>query len=304
MLYELDRNDVEHYLSDFQAAQVVRANGIYSNVFQDRMLMIHTLAGYCTVPRIHALRGLDAGEVSLSGDWQAHHADGSGAALDVRIQPLTAGARGKTQVVRVENGRFEGFGKSGDMQLLSVIVRDWSKAARLSYLFTDALPQGSFMSGLYPRAQNRLSVVLTRDLDNWEPHLVSATLGIGSDRSGARADLAQGGLSAPVDLASGQVGEAVRIDPEEGLTRMASHPDTGAPIAGLTLPGWEKIRETMLRIMDESSYMRVALIDFTLLEDGSLGLIGPGALDLSATQVHQPLLGDPIFAETMRKLTL
>ena len=124
VLYELDRNDVEHYLSDFQAAQVVRANGIYSNVFQDRMLMIHTLAGYCTVPRIHALRGLDAGEVSLSGDWQAHHADGSGAALDVRIQPLTAGARGKTQVVRVENGRFEGFGKSGDMQLLSVIVRD------------------------------------------------------------------------------------------------------------------------------------------------------------------------------------
>ena len=304
VIYGFEKNDPEYYLSDFQAAQINQANGIYANVFQDRMLLCHTLAGYCHVPKIHALRGLDAEEVSLSAQWEANRTTQDGPELDVMIQPLLAGARGKSASVKIKNGRFSGLGKSGDMALLSTIVRDWSQAARLPYLFTDNLRQGAFMEGLYPKAQNRLSVILARDLDSWDPVLVAATLRIGTAESGSNLDMVAGALSAPVDVETGQVGQLAQVSSDAGVSRLEEHPETGTVITGLTLPNWDHLRSELLRIMDESSYMRVALLDFTLMEDGSLGLLGPSQLDLSGVQVHQPLLRNKFFAETMRKLTL
>jgi len=303
-LYGLDHNDIETYLSDFQAAQITQANGIYANVLQDRMLLNHTLAGYCVVPQIHALRGLDAGEVALSQDWSAHHAGATAPDLEVVVEPLIAGARGKVETVKVSKGQFEGFGKTGDMKRLSNITRDWSRAARLSYLFSQNLAQGRFMSDLFDGGQNRLSVILTRDLDSWDPVLTAATLMIGTAASRGRLSLAHGGISAPVDVDTGKVGAGAGISPEQTIERYDTHPETGAALRGLSVPGWEGIRTALMRIMDESSYMRVAMLDFTILEDGQLGLLGPSQLDLSGVQVHQPLLKQPVFARTMRKLTL
>ncbi|MEY8837633.1 hypothetical protein AB9K41_01195, partial [Cribrihabitans sp. XS_ASV171] len=180
VIYGFDNNDPEYFLSDFQAAQINQANGIYANVFQDRMLLCHTLAGYCVVPEIHALRGLDAEEVSLTQAWHGHRTEAKGPAMEVMIQPLLAGPRGKSATVRIKNGRFEGIGKSGDMELLSNIVRDWSKASRVPYLFTQNLRQGGFMKELFPDTENRLSVILGRSLDNWDPEVIAATMRIGS----------------------------------------------------------------------------------------------------------------------------
>lgn len=302
--YDLGNNDAELYLSDFQAAQINNANGIYANVLQDRMLLNHTLAGYCAVPKIHALRGLDAEEVSLSGEWAAHRETGDGPDMDILIQPLLAMIRGRAETARLSGGMFEGFDKSGDMRLLSNITRDWSRAAWVPYLFTDNPVRGSFLTDLYPGARNSLSVILTRDLDSWDPVLTTATMLIGSRVSQGGVEIQRGGLSAPVDVATGRIGRAATLNERGGVTRHDTHPDTNAPISGQQVPGWDAIHATLLRIMDECSYMRVAMLDFTLLEDGSLGLIGPARQDLTPVQVHGPLLEDPVFAETMRRLTL
>lgn len=306
VLYGLEANDAEAYLSDFQMAQINLANGIYANVLQDRMLLIHTLSGYCAVPRIHALRGLNTEEVALTAEWSAHRDTGDGPPLDILIQPLLAGARGRVETARIRNGEFDGFGKQGDMKLLSNVTRDWSKATSQPYLFTDNMEQGAFMQGLYPGTQNRLTVILTRDLSNWDPILTAATLIIGADRvKGGIPDLVRGGLSAPVDPDTGRIGQVATVVSGNTVHFQDSHPDTGLQLSGLEVPNWARIREDLLRIMDESSYIRVAMLDFTLLgEDADLGLIGPSQLDLSAIQVHRPLLKDPVFAETMRKLVL
>ena len=322
VLYDLEQADAEAFVSDFQAAEIGQANGIYANVLDDRMLLIHTLTGYCAVPRIHALRGLDADEVGLSPEWAAHRArapdlpapdlsvtdlptpDLSVPDLSVQVLPLLAGIRGRSGHVEVKRGHFSGFGKEGDLKRLSAMVKDWSLATRVPYLFADLLPQGPFMAGLFPRAMNRLSVILTRDLDSWDPVLVAATLRIGSDRSGEDLDLAAGGMSAPVDPETGHVGPLVGLGPGGQILRADSHPDSGARVAGLEVPGWGDIRATLLRIMDESSYLRVAMLDFTLLEDGRLGLIGPASPDMAPHQVHGPLLHNAVFAEVLRKLAL
>lgn len=304
VLYDLERQDSESYVSDFQAAEIRRANGIYANVLDDRMLLIHTLAGYCEVPRIHAMRGLDADEVSLTPEWAAHRAGRSAPDLDVHILPLLSGLQGRMETAALKSGEFSGFGKDGSIHRLSNIVKDWSLAARVPYLFTDAFEQGAFMSGLNAGSRNGLSVILARDLTNWEPLVVSAILRFGSKRSGGSLSMAAGGLSAPVDLQTGAVGPAAFLDAKNRMQRLKKHPDTGARIAGLDVPGWAGIRATLQRIIDESSYMRVAMLDFTLLHDGTLALLGPSSTEMAPFQVHEPLLNTPAFADVLRKLAL
>lgn len=328
VLYGFRNADPERYLSDLQTARINQANDIYAPVLEDRMLLIHALSGYCRVPRIHALRGLNADQVGLSAEWQAHAACRPGAPpLEILIQPLLARARGRSETITLRDGQFEGFGKRGDLVRLSHIVRDWSRAAALPYLFTEILPQGAFLTGLYPPGRSHLCVLLTRDLDDWSPRLVAASAMIGSDRApgrvrvapppeagepegtppgtGAGLRLMDGALSAPVDLERGTLGAAAQIDTDgRRVVFHDRHPDSGARIAGAEVPGWAGFRDTLLQIMNESSYIRMAFLEFTLSEDGGPALLGPAAPDLSALQVHRPLLDDPVLAETLRKLAL
>lgn len=303
LLYGFESNDPERYLSDVQAALLSRVNEIYAPVVEDRMLMTHALSSYFTVPRIHALRGWQAHEIGLTAEWQAH-ADGHPAAppLTVLVQPLRAGQGGRRSVVHLDRGQFEGFGTQGNMERLSALVREISSAEGQSYLFAEMPPQGQFLGALYPSGRSHISLLLARDLSDWSPRLIAASVLIDNQQAdttnGLR--LGAGALSAPVNPSNGVLGAAVR--PEAGrLVHHRSHPDTAVRIAGARIPGWDKILADLRRMMEESSYIRLAYLDVTVLPDGQLGLLGPADPDPGALQVHRPLLNDPVLAALLRK---
>lgn len=54
--------------------------------------------------------------------------------------------------------------------------------------------------------------------------------------SDGRANLHQGAVGVGIDMASGRTGQGVWHN-----QIVAAHPDTGAPIAGLEIPGWERL---------------------------------------------------------------
>lgn len=306
VLYGLHQSNCELYVSDMQASLLGQANDIYAPVVQDRMLMAHALSGYFTVPRLHALRGWQAAEIGLSAQWQAH-ADGNPAApaIDIMIQPLRAGAPGRRARVSLRDGQFKGFGTEGSVDDLSDIVRDWSSASAQSYLFSDSPPQDTALKAVFPNGRSHLRLLLSRNMKDWTPRIVSAVAVIDSARA-EHSDvlrLSDGALSAPVDLANGVLGSALGLEDGQ-IVAHRKHPDTKARIAGLRLPGWSAIRDRLHRMMDECSYLRLALLDIALQPDGGLTLIGPADPDLSALQVHGPLLDDPILANTLRKTAL
>lgn len=305
-LYRLQHEDYELYLSDVQAALLRQANDIYAPVIEDRMLMSHALSSYFTVPRIHALRGWKAHEIGLSAEWQAH-ADRHPAAppVEIMIQPLRAGAPGRSARVSLRDGQFSGFGTHGSLVQLSGIVRDWSDAAGQSYLFSEMLPQDAALGPLFPHGRSHLSILLTRDLKDWTPRIVAACAVIDSARAAAADSLrlSDGALSAPVNLTSGVLGPALGLTDGQ-MVPHRKHPDTGARIDGLRLPGWTALREALGRMMDECSYLRLAFLNISIQPDGTRALLGPADPDLSVLQIHRPLLDDPVLAETLRKTAL
>jgi hypothetical protein len=302
--YEFPRNNPELYLSDLQNALISLTNGIYANVVEDRLLMMHVLANYCRVPEVFAVRGLEADEVSFAAQWEQHRKGKADAPdLQVFIKPQLSGARGRTEIASVRQGKFEGFGKAGPLSRLSAIVKDWSISARSSYLFLEALNQGSFTRELFPPANNRLHIIMGRHHDTWAPHLVAAILRVGTLKSAPLDAVESGGLSAWIDVETGTIGDCLQLQHGKPPKRVKQHPDTGAKIIGKTVPNWSEVRATVSRIFDESSYLRICAFDFLLQDDG-IALAGARLPDLVAVQIHRPLLTDGIFADQLRKLKL
>ena len=90
-------------------------------------------------------------------------------------------------------------------------------------------------------------------------------------RSHGKANLHQGAIGVGIDLGTG-----ITMGGVSGNSAVAEHPDTGAPIAGFRVPGWERILQ-----MSASCYEAVELgylgVDIVLDRD-----LGPLILELNA----------------------
>ncbi len=71
---------------------------------------------------------------------------------------------------------------------------------------------------------------------------VMSMIRVPTAQSGGRANLHQGGLGIAVDLATGRTFRAVH----RGVS-VARHPESGAPLLGLELPGWPEVLEVARR---------------------------------------------------------
>jgi hypothetical protein len=105
-----------------------------------------------------------------------------------------------------------------------------------------------------------------------------------------------GGISAPVELASGRLGEG-RMHPLKGQRaqqRFTEHPDTGAVIAGAVLPEWERVMDTVLRAAASVPFNRMAGWDILVDQAGVPVILETnGNSDVNLLQVHGGLLAEP-----------
>lgn len=86
-------------------------------------------------------------------------------------------------------------------------------------------------------------VTTIRD-EQGKPELVTSVLRFPSVADALVDNIKAGGLMAPIDAASGVLGPACR---GKSAGEIDIHPVTGAPVAGLQLPDWEKAKALVLR---------------------------------------------------------
>jgi hypothetical protein len=76
--------------------------------------------------------------------------------------------------------------------------------------------------------------------------------------------------------------------------RFTHHPDTGAPIAGAVLPGWERVLDVVLRAAASVPFNRMAGWDVLVDREGEPVILeANGNSDVNLLQVHGGLLADP-----------
>ncbi len=110
-------------------------------------------------------------------------------------------------------------------------------------------------------------------------------------------NIAQGGLAAPIDGASGRIsGPAIRKDKAVGISVYAAHPTTGARLDGFAVPFWSKVPALALRA--HRAFPSLAFIgwDIAVLDDGPVLLEGNAWWDVDLTVLpHRMTLSDTRF---------
>jgi hypothetical protein len=158
------------------------------------------------------------------------------------------------------------------------------------------LQQGDFWRGLFPDSANTLRIQTLWTPGEPAPFVARAVQRIGTADTVPTDNWSGGGISAPVELATGQLGEG-RMHPLKGKRReqrFTHHPDTGAPIAGAVLPGWERVLDVVLRAAASVPFNRMAGWDVLVDREGEPVILeANGNSDVNLLQVHGGLLTDP-----------
>ena len=285
------------YLSSYQRDLTQRINGRWGEALENKLLFHHLLDDFPERrPTIHAhlmdgrYTPVDTEETATSG---ADAADRVLALLDEHrtlVLKPTYGTIGKRILIceRVADG-YRVNGEYRSREEFAARVRGLD-----DYLISEFVEQAPYAASLYPDSPNTLRVLTMVGPDSGEPFVAAAAHRIGTDRSAPLDNWSRGGLSADIDPATGELGGAVQYPYDGHRERHTSHPDTGAAIAGVEIPGWPAIREGILDIAANCSQIPYVGWDLVVTDEGEFEVIeGNNCSGVRVFQVHRPLLDDP-----------
>ena len=300
ILYDLDETNYQRYLSSYQRERAAWLNGERSVAF-DNKLLFHWMTESFDEQRVetygllrngyfHDLRSLrsndEASDTADAAKWVTERLRRDGTLV---LKPITGGGGKDVRLCSYSNGHYrindEDFSKEAFANLVAGLDE---------YLVTEQVEQTTYANELYPDAANTLRILTIYDDEADEPYLAGVVHRIGTDRSAPLDNLVRGGVVADVDRETGKLGEAVRYLGTKEPVRYENHPDTGAQIAGTTVPGWAAIREQLLEMAATFSHAPYIGWDIIVTNDGEFTVIeGNNCSGVRVFQVHEPLLDDP-----------
>jgi Sugar-transfer associated ATP-grasp len=121
-----------------------------------------------------------------------------------------------------------------------------------------------------------------------EPELIGAVFRMSVGENRTVDNLHAGGIAASVALESGKLSRATNLGADARLGWLSTHPDTGAPIEGRTLPLWERTKRLALAAHREFADRVVIGWDIAILEDGPVLVEGNGNPDMDILQRFMP----------------
>lgn len=301
-LYGFDHNNPDEYLSDVQRSLTRWLNGPYDMVFNNKILFTQVFSGLARVPEMVAVwrnkRLIPYGPL-----WEQVRASRAGNGVRLVAKPVGGGGGNNIYFLTCHEDRIE-----VESNIEGEKVRRL-QPARIDSLFADArvpfivnryLPQGAFSAALYPRTVNTIRALVIRDPDTLLPHLVRAVQRIGTSESYPIDNFTFGGLSCPIDLETGELGEGVSGGGRLVGVFQQRHPDTGAPLAGTRVPNWEQIKAGLLELFVQLPYLSYCGFDVVSQDDGFGIIEGNSYSQVRLFQTHAPLLTDPVYRRFLR----
>ena len=233
VLYDLARNDPDLYLNDYD--RYVRSrliNGRYATVLDDKLVFDRFFRGFAhRLPHIHGMvhRGRareTTGEIERPADWLLDLLKRHGKLV---LKPVKGGSSVGVSVLRLDGaGVRHGDATLGEADLPGLL------AGLEHSLVSEHVDQHPALARIYPRTVNTIRILTMQD-DDTAPFVAAAALRVGTELS-ASDSWRQGGLSADVDLVSGELGAGAGYPDERARPTWATqYPEPAGPI-----PGWSQ----------------------------------------------------------------
>lgn len=296
VLYELERNDPNLYVSDvhryFRTKNMVHAR--IQEIINNK-LSTHLLLGSMDIPspelvgvywRQMVHRFPQEGRVPVQAYLQ-EMTEG-----DMLFFKVLAGAEGKN-IYAVQRTGEGTWAINGTDHPLSAAAQVFLTQDR-PLIIERGLAQHADEEALYPNSVNTIRVLTMLDVRNGgDPFIAAAVQRIGCRRSEPADNWTRGGLSARVNLDTGQLSKATRLPDEDVKEWFSTHPDTGAQIEGVTVPYWREIHDLVMHSAKVLSFMEYVGWDIVVTPKGPVVLEANINTGLNVLQSHEPLLADP-----------
>lgn len=306
LLYDLTRNDPRDYLSDYARAARCREINPHNEFFNHKLVLRSFLLAM-------GFRQAETVALLYEGNILSNPFRGDARQIEPQELEDQLASTGRNYIVKPEDGAcgqglflLEQRGgalirRSGHttapFDLPSLLRETGSDQPRPRMTFIEEqLDQAPFWEHLFPESANTIRVLTLWTPGDAAPFIARAVQRIGTPDTVPTDNWSTGGISAPIDLESGRLGEG-RLNPlKKGSATAGSvtrHPATGGQIAGAVLPYWAEIQDTVLRAAASLPFNRIAGWDVMVAPDGVPVIIeANGDSDINLLQVHGGLLAD------------
>ena len=203
------------------------------------------------------------------------------------VKPIDGGGGKGVHVLRRTPSGLAHNGRPIDPPSLRALQRTWN-----GYVVTEVVDQHPYAAKIFPAALNTMRVAMLRDVDTDEPFIPAAVHRFGNSQSAPTDNVARGGMTCPIDLDTGEMGELASLSSRGSLVRYEEHPETGARIRGVVIPMWDQARQLVIDVARALPYLSYVGWDVAMTEHGPKLIEGNHFMDISLFQVHQPLLRD------------
>lgn len=203
------------------------------------------------------------------------------------LKPTTGSKGGGIHIVERTDGAFAVDGRSVTRGEVESFV-----AGLDGYIATEFVAQHAYVDSIYPDATNTLRVFSIVDPDTGEASVLRAAHRFGSAESAPTDNWSRGGYCAPVDIDTGRIGRLITLD-DPPRSRHERHPETGAPIAGVTVPYWEEVRELVRTVADLHRQAPLVGWDIAVGEEGPILIEGNERPGKELLQLERGVFEDP-----------
>ncbi|MBT8040439.1 MAG: hypothetical protein HKO85_08485 [Xanthomonadales bacterium] len=294
-LCRLDDNDPSLYLADLKAVwRGYHVNGFYNPVLANKLLLSRLLS---------ALGAPHPAVVAMVVNGRLYDADGNSDPDPVETLQRSL-ERYPQQVYRPAlAGNGEGIfflRHDGSNLILNASKTSANEVCHLladlnGYLGTEYVQQAAYARQIFDGSTNTLRILTLWDEKIDSPFVAALVHRFGSERSGLTDHWHQGrgGVCAAVDRETGKMGPAVSLSEDGKLSWMSRHPDSGALIEGVEIPGLRACLTAMLEVASRFPFCPSIGWDVVLQDDGFSIIEANTSQGLSIMQIHEPLLKDP-----------
>ena len=290
--YGLDGTNDSLYVADFPYAyHSYRMNGAWNPIIGNKLVVSEVLAAHrIPHPRVVGilakgrLMNHEAGTSDSGMDALERWTENSRAAV---FRPHWSGGGQGVFFVRRSGTEWtvngHPAGRADVKALLDALDR---------YVVTEFVEQAEYARHIFPLTTNTIRVLTIIDDDG--AFVASVAHRFGTSRSLPIDNFRQGrGLCAAVDVETGTLGAALSLTPRFERVWHTSHPETGNPIEGVTIPGLARSLEGSLaaaRCFPEAACVGW---DVAITTDGFSILEANAPPGIVVSQIHLPLLACP-----------
>lgn len=306
-LYDVTEENYRAYLSDYQRERAAWLNGGRAIALDNKLIFHwmmdpfddHRVATYGLLAdgRFHDVRTLRTATdgSGVMTETTTHTADAATWVGDrlrtegtLVLKPCRGGGGKNVTVCSFTNGTYRVNGEERTRAAFESMVADLD-----DYLISEAVEQADYARELFPKSVNTMRVLTMYDDAADEPYIPIVAHRIGNEESAPVDNFSSGGLAAEVDRETGELSAAVHYPYAGQLDWHATHPDSGARIEGVEVPGWTAVREGVLDMAAAFSHTPYIGWDIAVTDEGEFTVIeANNCSDMDILQVHRPLLAD------------